>query len=477
MNNQNKFYSSLGLLLLLNAVIKPIWIFGIDRQVQNIVGAQQYGTFFSLFNLSVIFSFLLDAGITIFYNSRLAANENLLSQAGGFIKLKLLLALLYTGIVLGAAYLSHIEEWRILLQVVLIQVFTSFFLFLRAIITAQQWFRTDAWLSVIDKGLMIILCAGFIYLPLRFGKISVHLFLLIQVISIMLACSIAAAVLFFKNRNFIPGWKLSLNKLLLRQALPFALIVFLMSVHNRADAFLLERIHPDGATEAGKYAAAWRLLDAFNMVGFLIASFLLPYIARMFSEKKSFTEAVLYSRHLLVFFSIGVIIISVLLAPWIYQLLYYTNSPADYSVLQCCIPSLLAIALLHIYGTALTATGNIVSFCSVTVMAAALNIILNLIFIPSMGARGSCLAALISQGLYSFAVMLLAIKKLNLTIHFRSWLIYIFTAAMVTAIGLSGKELNVNEWLIVPAVITVVVIIAHISKLISFKNFVSFLKK
>ena len=48
MKGPSGFYSSLGLLVLLNAIIKPLWIFAIDRQVQNVVGTENYGVYFSL---------------------------------------------------------------------------------------------------------------------------------------------------------------------------------------------------------------------------------------------------------------------------------------------------------------------------------------------------------------------------------------------------------------------------------------------
>ena len=52
-----RFYSSLGLLVLLNAIVKPFWIFAIDRQVQNVVGFEAYGVYFSLFNFQLFLVF------------------------------------------------------------------------------------------------------------------------------------------------------------------------------------------------------------------------------------------------------------------------------------------------------------------------------------------------------------------------------------------------------------------------------------
>ena len=47
--------SSVLLLIGLNIIIKPLWIVGIDRQVQLLEGPEVYGRFFALFQLSLMF--------------------------------------------------------------------------------------------------------------------------------------------------------------------------------------------------------------------------------------------------------------------------------------------------------------------------------------------------------------------------------------------------------------------------------------
>ncbi|HKB45351.1 MAG TPA: hypothetical protein VKC90_13210, partial [Chitinophagaceae bacterium] len=309
MKEPSRFYSSLGLLIILNVIVKPLWIFGIDRQVQNAVGMEVYGTYFSLFNLSIVFSFLLDWGLTTYFNRQLASQkENFIDHAGSFLLIKLLFAGIYTAIIFLAAWFAGIKQWNILLSVILIQVFTSLFVFFRGIITSQQWFRTDAWLSVLDKTLMIFLCGSLLYFPAVFGMMTIYKFLFTQVACTVLAMLCALGILFrrgvdFEIKNFF------LNKQLFSAVIPFAVIMLLMSVHYRLDGFLLERIHPNGAYEAGVYAAAYRLLDAANMMGYLFVSFLLPYITKQWSEQKDIEAVVLGNRHLLLMFSITLTIV------------------------------------------------------------------------------------------------------------------------------------------------------------------------
>src|SRR5882724_4129125 len=117
MKESSRFYSSLGLLIILNMVIKPLWIFGIDRQVQNATGTAAYGNYFSLFNLSIVFSFLLDCGLTTFFNRQLASQkENIIDRAGSFLFIKLLFAFIYAGIVFSTAKIAGVDRYDILLS-------------------------------------------------------------------------------------------------------------------------------------------------------------------------------------------------------------------------------------------------------------------------------------------------------------------------------------------------------------------------
>ena len=244
MNSFTRFYSSLGLLILLNLLIKPVWIFGIDLQVQNIVGTRSYGNYFSIFNLAVVFSFLTDWGFTIFFSRSASAMPGVyINRASSYGILKIVFAVIYAAIVFLVAWISGINDWLVVVLVVIIQVLTSFYLFLRSIITATQKFRIDAWLSILDKSLMILICGTFIYLPFVSGNITLQSFLVIQVLSIAAAVLVSIVILINLKLSFSPINPAHLNNSLFKAALPFALLVFLMSVHNRADAFLLERLH------------------------------------------------------------------------------------------------------------------------------------------------------------------------------------------------------------------------------------------
>ncbi|HZH99507.1 MAG TPA: hypothetical protein VEX63_00085, partial [Flavisolibacter sp.] len=153
------FFKNLGLLLLLNVLVKPVWILLIDRAVQNELGFAIYGQYFALLNLTYVLYFLADAGLSNFMNQQIASGKPV--SMSSFIKWKAWLLLAFAAACLVAGWLTGIHNWRILLFVILIQSLNAAFVFVRSMVTARQHFKADAWLSILDKLLMILFCAGY----------------------------------------------------------------------------------------------------------------------------------------------------------------------------------------------------------------------------------------------------------------------------------------------------------------------------
>lgn len=242
---------------------------------------------------------------------------------------------------------------------------------------------------------------------------------------------------------------------------PFALIILLMSVHSRLDAFILERVHINGAMQAGIYASAFRLLEAGNMVGYLAASFLVPFIARNKNDKALIGAVVLNSRHALILLSIGVVSFGLFYAEWIQQLLYHSSDPYISLIIQLTIAVLPASYLVHIYSSVLTATSNFGLLIAILVATVLINLVLNINLIPAYGARGSCIAALVSQYFCGLSCFIAATKKMALPLHMRSLLAYLLAAIALALLFYIGKMTISNVWVILAiAVLLVVSILA-----------------
>jgi len=446
-------------------LVKPVWLFFIDRQVQIIVGYEEYGKYFALLNLSYVLFFLSDIGISNMLNQRMA--NHLQVNVTQLLKIKLFLLLAYFIVFCFIGWLTHVSHWDILLLVMVIQALISLLIFFRNIVTANQYFGVDAWLSVIDKMLMVLLCGSVLYTSFL-GEISLLLFLRIQVVCTAIAVMISFSFIIKKKLIAITGKENIEN--IIKQVLPFALIVLLMSVHYRLDGFLLERVHANGALEAGIYASAYRLLDASNMVGYLASSFLVAFIARNLSEKEVLEDAIFNTRHLLMFCSLGVTCFVIVFAPWLEQLLYHTNSNYNALIIQLCIASYPAYCLVHVYGSVLTGAAKLKQFITILSVSVLLNIVLNIVLIPAKGALGCCIAALASQYFCGVATLVVSTRALDISYNNKSILVYLLFTILLIGFFYFGKNASINVWIIL-AIAVFVSLLLLLSQLSVFRKF------
>jgi len=93
---QKKFFSNLVLIIVLNLLVKPFAIFGIDATVQNRVGADDYGLYFALLNLTFLFNIVTDLGINNYTTKQVAQYPQVVSKyIGKIFSFRLILFVIY----------------------------------------------------------------------------------------------------------------------------------------------------------------------------------------------------------------------------------------------------------------------------------------------------------------------------------------------------------------------------------------------
>ena len=414
------------LLVFLNLLVKPIWIFAIDRQVQNLTGFSAYGQYFALLNLCIVFNFLLDLGISTYFNNEVAARQiNGVTLFSDSLNGKLWLGFLFALVIFSVAYLSGIRDFKLLLMLIIMQIGSSALLFVRSYLTAAQHYRQDAIISITDKLFVILFVGAIILFPNLSGPITIFRFVTIQVAGIAFAIALGLLFLYSNIEKFSIRPFAGFKKEILFSSLPFAANIFFMTVMLRSDGFLLERLHADGAAEAGIYAAGFRLMDAFNMVGFLMAGFLLPFISRHWPAINRFSPVLLACRHLLMLGSLFVAAFSLAAPEYITGLLYSRNDPHTVEVIKIILLALPALSLIHIYGTTLTATRNIHTFLSITIFFSLATVLLNLFFIPFYGAKACAIIAVSAQSMYAIVLIYFTRKRTGIKLELKYMPFYI----------------------------------------------------
>jgi O-antigen/teichoic acid export membrane protein len=148
------FSLNLFFLIGVNLLIKPFFIFGIDRTVQNRVGAEAYGMYSVLTDLAFLSMIVNDFGIQSFNNRLISQSPKLLNKYFPIIfVLKLCLCGLYALITFGLFFALNYETkyFKLLFLLTLNGVLSSLILYFRSCIAGLGWYRTDSWFSVLDK--------------------------------------------------------------------------------------------------------------------------------------------------------------------------------------------------------------------------------------------------------------------------------------------------------------------------------------
>jgi len=470
---QKKFITNLLLLLLLNLLIKPFWILGIDIHVNNIVGDTNYGFYSSLLSFSLVLNILLDLGITNYNNKNIAQHQQLMKKhISNIIGLKFLLAGIYALVSIGVALIIGYDEIQLHLLIFLIfnQFLISFTFYLRSNISGLHLFRTDSFLSILDRSLMIIICSVLLFTNITNHVFKIEWFVYAQSVAYLTACLITLAVVLAHTGKLKIYFDWRFFLVFLRKSYPYALLILLMSFYNRIDSVMLERLLPDpvGKEQAGIYAHAFRMLDAVSMFGVLFAGLLLPIFARMIKKKEEIGPMVQLSFLLLFVPSLIICVSSGFYDIEIMGLLYHSNIELSASIFQLLMVSFLGIATTYIFGTLLTANGSIRQLNWMALVGMAINVGLNLLLIPKMQAMGSAWASLATQLFTALAQTILAVIFLKLTINYLVITrLFLFISFLFLA-GMLSKE--INTWYMgYFAMIIASMIFAFLIKLINLK--------
>lgn len=471
---KRKFVTNLILLLFLNLLIKPFYIFGIDRTVQNLVGDQNFGMYFALLNFSLILNIFLDLGITSYNNRNIAQHNFLLPKHfANIVGLKFLLAIVYAVFSLVVAAIIGYDKIQLHLLFFLIfnQFLISFTLYLRSNISGLHLFRTDSIISVLDRSFMIIICSVLLFTNIFDGRFYIEWFVYAQTAAYSLTSLITFLIVLNKSGRIKIQFNLKFFLVFLRKSYPYALLILLMSFYNRIDSVMLERLLPDplGKHQAGIYAQAFRLLDAVSMFGVLFAGLLLPIFAKMIKQKEHVGQMVQLSFTLLIVPSLIIAISSIYYSSEIMAVLYTSDTTDSAAILGILMTGFIGIATTYIFGTLLTANGSLKQLNIMAFSGMVLNIVLNLILIPRFEAFGSAYASLVTQ-IFTAAtqvVLALVILKLKPGIKFIIQLL-MFTGIVVVFATLSK---NVSNWFAgYLLMIGISVIAAFLLKLFSLKD-------
>lgn len=474
-----KYLSDIAFMQVLNLLIKPIWLLVIDREVQNLLPQDEYGNYFALFNFSLIFFIVLDLGLNGYNTTQMSRDRSRIQDlAGSMVSLKLLLSFGYIALVfLVGAFLGYgAVEFKLLALLCLLQIITSFNQYFRTIVSSLQFFKIDGVFMVLDRLVIVVLCALVIWGNLANLELSIALFIYIQIIGV--AVVLVSLIVFLRNhvKTLSLSYRFSELRPILQKAWPFTLLVTLMGLFNYIDSVMLKSIK--GNEEAGIYALGYRLFYALLMFAQIFSGVLLPFFSKHLKEQQVIRLIASFTGRLLVFIGVSAAFITLAFRVELIELLYPNKvSGQAQDTLAVLMFGFIGSALVLVYGTLLTAGLELKSLNWAAGCTLVLNLILNTLLIPKFGALGAASATISSQFLFGLTCWLLALKKFDFSLN-AGLMLSQFTGLLVLYFSIILAKQYLDTLGVHLAMITLSILLAaYLFKLYDKKSMRSLIRK
>jgi O-antigen/teichoic acid export membrane protein len=478
---KKKFIFDLAILVILNLLIKPFWTIYVEPKVQGQVGNVSYGEYSTIFYFSMLLNIFLDFGLTNFNNRNIAQNSHLLSKHfSKMLSFKFALAFFYLAVSFTIGFFIFGYNTHLLLVLCLNSFVLSFTAFLRSNLQALHLFRLDSVLSVLDRIIMIAIVVAMLFNVFGMQVTSLN-FVYAQTVGYVLTSLICFIVVLNKTHTFRLNWDWAFNQMILKKSLPYAVLVLLMTFYNRLDTVMIEQILGGdfGKRESGVYVKSFRLLDAANQIATLFSIQLIPLFSRMLKQKENIENIVKLSFTLLLTPALIVSVSTIFYAEHFFEKIY-TGDTEGYVILAVIMNCFTGVCLTCIFGTLLTASGNLKRQNYVALGAIIINVLLNFILIPKYKAMGSAISSLVTQMVAGLLQVYLCYKIFNFHINkrlLRSVFLFIAGLFFINYFtwNLLGKE--GDSWMFnFVIMLTFSILLAFVTGMVNPKSVLRFIK-
>jgi O-antigen/teichoic acid export membrane protein len=446
-------FRNISLAVLLNLLIKTAWILA-NNIVQDRIGHARFGLYLALYSFGFLFLALSDFGINQYTTKTLASQPDLLKKLfPSLISLKLGLSAIYPVFMIGAGWLVGYrgEELYFLFILCGVHAILQVNFFFRANFQAFQRFRFDAFASVLDRLLMLVIVVG-----LLFAEISLEGYILAYLVS----AAITLVVLYFfmlRMFGFIrPTWESASMRQLLKLSFPFAIITILYSINDKVDQVMLERIigGEKGKLETGLYGGAYRWVDTVMMYLWTVLPIFFAKFAHHIHDQKALSRLLAFGQPIaaipMLFAGVfGLVYGDKLL------FLFHNSSPLELAKMTDCLHILFIAVLINgifaIYSTLLTSTNHERFVSWMIGVSIVINITLNLIFIPKYGAIASAWNTVLSFSILSISYIWYIQYRLAIKIPYTN-LFKLLAIGAVFGGGFYGLSKTNLQWWLVSAI-------------------------
>ncbi|RJQ33228.1 hypothetical protein C4566_03780 [Candidatus Parcubacteria bacterium] len=373
------------------------------------LGVEGTGQYFFAVSFATMFSVLMDIGLTPVLIREVAKDE-----VGGLKWFHQIFSLKILTVFVTALLLLLLDSlifWsdavrNLIYLTTAIVAIDSFTLLFYGYIRGRQSLRYEAWGTIIFQ--LVVMIMG-----LSLMQVSDSVFILLTVLFTASLFNLIFSFIILKKKfklNFKFYYDRNFVKKIVAITLPFAMAAIFAKVYAYMDTFLLKMFLGD--EPVGFYSIAYKVTFSLQFIPLAFVAALYPAFASYFKDnyellKQTFVRAFNYLSFIALPITFGIIA----LAPEIVDKLYTREFSYSILPLQVLIASIPFLFVNFSLSSFLNATNRQSTNTRNLGIVMALNIILNLIFIPRLGIWGASLASSLST-LLLFGLNLWAVLRI-----------------------------------------------------------------
>lgn len=436
--------------MLIAQIITSILSFGWTILIARYLGPSEYGIYGTAVSFSSLLLFIADLGVSSYITRAISTDfDNEYKYLNNAFSLTIILSFLYLLVVLMTLLLIRWDSYTVLICLLFAieNIFIRFSVILNVIFQAHEQMKYQAIANIITSVSTFALTIIVIFKS--FGLIGVSLtFIFANIISFIY-------VLLTVKKHFVKI-KFIINpsfyEFLIKGGIPFAISGVFVTIYYSIDLVMITQFV--GTYETGIYNSAYKLLTVLTLFYSIYTSVVYPVMSKLFKDSKDLLQlSFIKSSKYLVLISIPICVFTCF---YRYDIIgiYGAEFTEAGSVLAILIWTICFIFINGNSTAVLNASHKEYSVTIICGLAALLNVILNVIFIPIYSVYGASFATVLSEVLV-FLLEFYVLKKIGHLPdkHFILDIIKICISSGVLAIVL--YYLDLNMWLAMPVSILV----------------------
>ena len=400
------FFVNIIILFLVNLLVKPLFIFGIEIPVQNTVGNEAYGMFFTFINLAFILQIIGEMGLESYASATIPKqrSKGMYLLINGLALKSILLWLLLLAYGLVGNYLGYWTEHPELFWLVIAVVFAVTILqFVRATIAGFGYYKTNSVLSAMDKLIMLILIGyALFFSDEAFTMVTfAYAQLIAVVITIGLGLYAIRREMTWVKPSFSAMYEILIN------TYPLAITIVLMFAYTRIDAIMIEQMMDNGKYHAGLYASAYRLYDAAAMFAILLPGLIQPMFAHAHANRPAQKNLYKTALFFVCMLTSVIALPMIIYRSEIMETLYVDTTHGAMESLGFLMVAFMGKAFVFITSALMTVEGRIKQMNVLLLLTLLLNVVLNYLYIPRYGIMGAAAVTALTQWVVAIAYLIL----------------------------------------------------------------------